>query len=683
MKNNQNSIPLRRILFSCLSFSLIVLISLQMAAEGLFAQNDIQGIFQERSCAAINFIDPQFPQYGEHVFITTGLPTTNHPESISTAYWRSDHAGLQWSETTNTARLVGEVTNNGNEQERLYLDFQFVDRYNWAQWSALDRTFDSQGDDSVPYETWTYWQVSEGTIEGRGSLEGTLDISHRPANYLKGFQIGEQAHNPRVTGEGIGGWYNATGMLNSDAVALANGDVYAALDCSGEPRPTAASTATSTATSTVASTATSTATPTPTITPLPAATETFTAIPPTLTPTNIPPTATSIPPTPTTVPTAIAEDAPLIRVGHSMVAPGEEVTIVVESENIDMLATTTIEIMYDDSILRVVSCNGDPAREFNLAQCNLAFEDRNIVAFNVTSLFGVSGSPDLAEIVFEAIGQSGDISPIEITVRTFANPNGQSVETRTENGSVDIISARRGDVNCDGELNDIDTLLILRYDIGVATSGTRCSDPGQRSPNDAIDARICDVSGDSGCTPLDGLYIHRCNLGLESPLCSDGTEPEESLEQAVDTSAVLSLGTLSANAGQKASLPVMLNITEGNFNVSTIEIDYDPSKLRLTECLADPKRVFDMAACNMAYENDGVGLDTVRFNVLVGDGVDGIVQLAELRFDATETVDIDIAGLSADVIEFSDGSRERSSIEVDEDAQILPNIQLFLPMIYQ
>jgi len=747
MNCNQLSIPLKQIRIFLLLFLSTLSMILFLSNQSLSAQNlDLnieqrtQEQAQNQTCTLFNFIDPQFPQYGEYVFVTTGLPTTNHPDTISTAYWRNYAGGLVWTETVNTAHLTGEVVNNENEQERLYLDFSFINRYTWEEWSARNRTYDTQTDGDVPFEAWTYWEVLEGTMEGRGSLDGSLDISHRPANYLKGFQIGEQAHNARVTGQGIGGWYNASGTLNGDSIALANGDVYAALDCSDNPiltftpiapptattvptigaptspptatppptdtpsptntpaptstlTPTETATATAEATDTVEVTdtvtptasPTETAIPTSTATSLPSSTPTatFTLIP-TDTPTSIP--ATAIPTATATKMTGQAPtDAPLLFIDPVVGATGETVSVLVQSKNIEELATTTIEVKYDPAVLTPVSCDPDPDGEFNLGQCNEAFSP-DTIRFNVTSLFGVSGAPNIAEIVFEVIGQSGTISPIELDIQTFANPNGNSITAYTEDGSVEVISARRGDVNCDGELNDIDTLLILRYDIGEATSSTNCSDlagSGQRSPENGIDTSVCDVSGDAGCTPVDGLYIHRCNLGFKSPLCLQYTNPnEDSTERTIDTNAILSLGTFSPNVNQNATLPVMLNIAEGTLNVTTIEVDYDPTKLQITECLADPAKIFDMATCNMTYENDGQGLDTVRFNVLVGEGVAGIVQLAELSFIATEDIDEKAMGLSADIVEISDISTELTSPK-EEPSNTDDTIKIFLPTIYR
>jgi hypothetical protein len=67
---------------------------------------------------------------------------------------------------------------------------------------------------------------------------------------------------------------------------------------------------------------------------------------------------------------------------------------------------------------------------------------------------------------------------------------------------------------------------------------------------------------------------------------------------------------------------------------ATIEILYDPSVLDATSCDIDPNAMFDSAACNPDFDNNGIDPDTVRFNVTSVSGVSGDPLLANITFAA-------------------------------------------------
>lgn len=131
------------------------------------------------------------------------------------------------------------------------------------------------------------------------------------------------------------------------------------------------------------------------------------------------------------------EGPTIIRIDDTVAGTGDIVQIMVEAINLDRMATTTMEFSFDPTVLSPLACNKDPDNQFDLAQCNLEFEE-DTIRFNLTSLRAVSGDIRLAELAFEVIGESEDTSLIEIEVFTFASNLGESLEYSVQNGKFTV-----------------------------------------------------------------------------------------------------------------------------------------------------------------------------------------------------------------------------------------------------
>ncbi len=145
-----------------------------------------------------------------------------------------------------TAVLSGNLYGNDNPNAGWYIYMEFESGMDWDAWSTQDFPTYYRDDFDVAEEThldWTYliMNSSNSYFMGLGDYEGSeLQLSHMPANYYYGFQLGFGA--PNFTGNyGISGWFLAEGTfydIESSDQEVVNGidfsyagDIYTDLVC--------------------------------------------------------------------------------------------------------------------------------------------------------------------------------------------------------------------------------------------------------------------------------------------------------------------------------------------------------------------------------------------------------------------------------------------------------------------
>ena len=98
----------------------------------------------------------------------------------------------------------------------------------------------------------------------------------------------------------------------------------------------------------------------------------------------------------------------------------------------------------------------------------------------------------------------------------------------------------------------------------------------------------------------------------------------------------VTVGIGSGEVAAGGSIPVPVNVSgASSLGAATIEVQYDPAVLDATACNMDPGSIFDAKFCNLAFDNDNVNPDSVRFNVVSLSGASGNFTLANLTFQAT------------------------------------------------
>jgi len=97
------------------------------------------------------------------------------------------------------------------------MDVYFKDRADWDEWSGLGRSYKDDANFATAeslYENWDYYIVNADSaiLSGDGLYAGSeLTLSHAPASYFFGFQVGEAANN-RNAADGMSGWFFYNGQ---------------------------------------------------------------------------------------------------------------------------------------------------------------------------------------------------------------------------------------------------------------------------------------------------------------------------------------------------------------------------------------------------------------------------------------------------------------------------------------
>lgn len=136
-----------------------------------------------------------------------------------------------------TAHLYGGTVNMLDPTIGFYVDVWWTEKKNWDQWSALGRGW--KGDPAIVgdnYLDWDYYIMDEdleNVLVCTGDWEGQLDLTHKPADYYYGFQIGVAANDQNEL-PGMSCWFDYTGYIDGSYVD-GNGDINMEGECVNLP----------------------------------------------------------------------------------------------------------------------------------------------------------------------------------------------------------------------------------------------------------------------------------------------------------------------------------------------------------------------------------------------------------------------------------------------------------------
>ena len=427
------------------------------------------------------------------------------------------------------------------------------------------------------------------------------------------------------------------------------------------PTATPTSTPTRTATSTSTVTPTSTATPTPTrtptvtLTPTRTPTRTGTVTPtPTRTSTRTPTVTststrtTTVTPTPTRTVTATPTPTDVtantfVEVNNHSVQPGGKINVPIRIRGLSglLLGSVTLEIRYDTQVLDIEQLTDCiPNATFSIKDCFWNDNDgsgTDSVRITALATNGVTTDLDAAEITFKAVGNAGDQSAIDVEIIEFADTDGNPIPVAAIDGSVEITSFRKGDVNCSNSVSGTDALFILQYTVGRRQASNQCP-----TPANTLFLPACDVNNSNSCSGTDALFVLQCTVGRPNAFCPDGKLPTtaaalDDKSQLAPSSVSISAGTGSVQPSGQITIPIRLTGMAGQAVGSvTVEIQFDAKVLDIADvgdCVADPSAQFDLRDC-FRNDDDGNGLDSMRFSLISSAGVSTDVDLAEVNFTA-------------------------------------------------
>gem|GEM_PF-1423490 len=405
---------------------------------------------------------------------------------------------------------------------------------------------------------------------------------------------------------------------------------------------------------------------------------------------------------PTTQPIPEPDGPPKLVVNSYNASNDDEVVVLIEAFNVEQLATATISLKYDPTILEPTNCNKDPDGFFDLNQCNIRFAEDEI-RFTIIALSDRSGDIPIAEIAFRVIGTDGALSPLTPTFDSASDDQGNPLEMEATPGEFYVFDKRPGDVNCDGVQNSIDALFIMQYDLRFREASDVCGIPARESRK--LYEPACDINENGSCDAIDALLILQCNVGSSNIICPDiqrtfdeaeteaqgvtVTPPAEA--EKSNTLPTLSEETRDENennvvyiesarqGSENLIVSVVAEISDG-LSTATLDINYDPALLQPIDCEYNLIS-FGFGLCNPNSEKDGISPDAVSFNVSSpASDVSGIIELATIEFEIVEAgLDMNSA-LNLQVKSAHNNIGDPVTLVVEERISTLQN---FLPLIFK
>ena len=357
-------------------------------------------------------------------------------------------------------------------------------------------------------------------------------------------------------------------------------------------------------------------------------------------------TPTPITPTPTPAPTTTPEppSGAWLRLPEASVQPTERVTVTLAGNGLDTLASAMIHVDYDESVVSPVSCTADPNSTFDLGICNIQSATQR-VTLSLLDGTGESGDHDLAQLVFEAVGDHLDLSVLSISAETFADTNGQPLPVSVDDGEITVLLTS-GDVNCDQASDVIDALFVLQYTVGARSGGSSCPPTANE-----LYLAACDVDGDNACTVVDGLFVLQCTVGVNNALCP----APQSLSQRLGTASVVNSADLNLSINHhtdtvEANLQAAIPETNP-VGAAMFVLEYDSSLLSVTSCKLGSDL---MGVCNPEYAPGLLAISLVSTDELSGEVELGVVTFSaenagEASFDLAAPTYRSAAGLELPV----------------------------------
>lgn len=127
-----------------------------------------------------------------------------------------------------------------------------------------------------------------------------------------------------------------------------------------------------------------------------------------------------------------------VRVGTYEIEPISSVNVPITASipASSELGGATIELHFDSSVAQVLSCVIDPALT---GFCNTDYNEGALL-FNAVSLSGVTGELTLAEIEFQAVGQVGDQTTLDVNVQAFGDTKTNPIAVSDVDGELNMVS---------------------------------------------------------------------------------------------------------------------------------------------------------------------------------------------------------------------------------------------------
>lgn len=210
---------------------------------------------------------------------------------------------------------------------------------------------------------------------------------------------------------------------------------------------------------------------------------------------------------------AANEDVARISIDSTDAVPGETISVNVNLENNPGIVSANISVSFDDGLTLIGAVNGSafpksmsyiPPKQLSTigkvnSNCNFAWQGTDIADEDIKD-----GTILTLQFEVSEEAEIGDIYYINITSRSsdIVDKNLQPVDLAATQGKITIIDYTPGDVNDDGVISMMDTVMISRYIVDGCTY-----DPNGYAIQ--INDSAADVNDDGTISMLDAVMVSR------------------------------------------------------------------------------------------------------------------------------------------------------------------------------
>jgi hypothetical protein len=317
-----------------------------------------------------------------------------------------------------------------------------------------------------------------------------------------------------------------------------------------------------------------------------------------------------------------------------------EVPVTVDLTEDLCLGVYTFEVIYDPLIVVIASIAGGTTPEFSAApMTNPASFDTGITRFdaiNTTSVTSPTGLVSVAVITFEAVGEPGDSSNINLGVVTLRDTETVSLSYRVVNTSVSIQDYWPGDVNGDGVVDSGDAMLIRQVEVLL------------RDREDPIFSAAGfdngDINEDGICDSGDAMLIRQAEVGLR-PLYPGMPGYGEAAMKAMAGAAALMQGAAMSIAsssedpypGDKVTVSLDIDVAEIPLGAYTIEVKFDSAVVAVDSVEGGTTPEFSVAPLTNPEQFTGGSFRLNGVNETSLTSPTGVVNVAKITFDVIGT----------------------------------------------
>ncbi len=361
--------------------------------------------------------------------------------------------------------------------------------------------------------------------------------------------------------------------------------------------------------------------------------------------------------------------APVIAADDITTAPGVPFTMPITMDYFPApgIGALTLDVNFDPDVITPTGCDPDPDGLFDSKLCNDSYAP-GVVRLTLLSTGGVSGAHSLADIGFIGNGAAGTSTAVTLTIQTLTDPGGVPiVNAGADDGSV-ALDVNRGDVNCDGQVNAIDAMFILQYDVGLIGASQQCP-----PPDGYLYETACDVNNDNQCNSIDALFIMQCEVGISNAFCPATAALAITPLKELQTADIM-VGQAETTRNGLVTIPITADVVDTAVGAGTIELHFDPAMLEPTACQADPDGKFNGAICNPDFANDAV-----KFTLASAGGVSGAMTLANVTFRAIGEPG-DSSQLTATASTFTNTNGQDIPVTISDGKINIRALRIFLPI---